>query len=417
MKMNKSRKVSLNFYTFFIVLMVSLSAGVFLVFPVTLETWRSVLALVAISFLVIHLFVRKPRESMPRFLKWYMAIYTIIICIGIINATVRYNYTMYEVFYSLREYIVLLVTIPVARWVIKTRSIDSFLKVVISITLISLIIRTITWFCDTMFHFVLFHSVLYEYGGSWARNGISRIDATPLICILVVGLYYFYLKNHDFKYIVLLGFVFLYLLIITQTRTLILSSMFAVLVMFFFKKRSPNSSKLVKIIMYLLIIIFLIIGGAAKIKDYFGLSSGLVGLDYRYYEFKYFFGLLTNGNWRLGLGILNNINSNSGVILFGNMNTKMYLDDLGFFESFIQFGSLSLILQIPVFYYLFKISRRCWKNHAYVERLLLLGLLGYLLASFIPLDIFGIQRSFAIMVILVIAAYFDWMTARNMNSN
>ena len=65
------------------------------------------------------------------------------------------------------------------------------------------------------------------------------------------------------------------------------------------------------------------------------INDGSIG--YRRYEFAYYSSLLLEGKWKTGLGIITSLNSNGNKLIFGNLDTPMYLDDLGIFECFLQF--------------------------------------------------------------------------------
>lgn len=72
------------------------------------------------------------------------------------------------------------------------------------------------------------------------------------------------------------------------------------------------------------------------------LNDGSIG--FRQYEYAYYSSLLLNGKWMTGLGIITSLNSEGNRLLFGNLNTQMYLDDLGIFECFLQFGLFTIFL-------------------------------------------------------------------------
>ncbi|MDA8226461.1 MAG: hypothetical protein M0T74_01930 [Desulfitobacterium hafniense] len=398
----------INIYEAGFYFLVALATGIFLVLPVTLDTWRTILATVSIFFVLVYFMTHKKKQKCNnKYLLFYISFLVLTVGFETARAVSSYEYSVYELFYSLREYIWILLVIPLFLMFKHKGDFKSILRNIINITLVSLFIRFVTWVVYSFTGITLFSNVLYEYGISWGRNGTARIDATPLIGVVIVSLYYFYIETKNKKYLIKLLFVFFYLLVVTQTRTLLISSLFCCAIMIFFQKRKPNVRFVFQVLALTIVVGAILLGAFDKLLDYLGLSSGVIGLDYRYFEFNYYLGLLGEGNWKLGLGILTTINPASNSFIFGNLDTKMYLDDLGFLGCFVQFGLLSILMYGLLYFYMFKVMRKCFKVHQDNYGLLMMGLLSYIFMISIPLNLFGIQRSFSLPIILAVTGYIE----------
>ena len=142
-----------------------------------------------------------------------------------------------------------------------------------------------------------------------------------------------------------------------------------------------------------------------------------MGLGYRYWELKYYLGLLTDYRWINGLGILTTSNPNSYFILFGPGRVQMYLDDLGFIELFVQFGLLAIFLYSYLLYMLTKLIRRMKTKQYIYERSLFIGLMANILITAPSLKYFGSQRSYSLVIILAMVFFYDYQLKRKDNKN
>lgn len=401
-------KLRINIYNCIWLIMVAIATGIFLVFPLALDSWRTLLAVMSIIFIILYGVTHKFRKhNMDGYLRCYLIFLLIAVGIQSVRACIIYNYSWYELFYALRQYIWIFLAIPLYIMIMRKDNLDYYLDGIIKVILLSLTLRALTWMAYRFAGVTLFNNLLYEYGISWGRNGSIRIDATPLISIAVVGLYYLYIKRKNIKYLFELAFVFLYLLIITQTRMILLSALACVAIMFFFKRRKSNARFIIQTLIIILTVVIASLGGFDFILQYLDLSSGVEGLGYRYYELNYYLSLLEDGNWKWGLGILTSINDHSNFYLFGNLETKMYLDDLGLLECFLQFGLLTVVMYGGLYVYLFTTMKRCLKKGLHNYGILLLGILSYVFMLSFAMNLFGVQRSFSIAVILAFCAYIN----------
>ena len=114
-------------------------------------------------------------------------------------------------------------------------------------------------------------------------------------------------------------------------------------------------------------------GFADTILNKMNITISDSSIGYRQYEFAYYSSLLFNGKWKTGLGILTSMNANGKILMFGNLDTQMYLDDLGIFECFLQFGLFSLFLYGVLLIYMIYVVIKCNRVKEYKYSLYLLG--------------------------------------------
>ncbi len=396
-------KIKIKLYDSLINIILIIGAGIPLIVGGVLDTWRTVLSIsiIVVTFLYIGTHKIKKVEK-NQFLFFYILCVFIIVLYEIIKGKNTFNYSSYETFYALRQYIWIIMAVPLYFAIVKGKSIDKYLKTIIHIVFFSLGLRTLTWFCKNFLNVTVFYNLLYEYGNSWGRDGRQRIDATALIGVLIPLLFYFYKKYREKKYLLEIVFVLFYLLMVSQTRTLFLGALVCIGSMFFFAKRTT----LKKLFLQIALLLGVTLSINAGVVDYFlkklniTLNDGSVG--YRQYEFAYYSSLLANGRWKTGLGIITSLNKNGNKLMYGNLDTQMYLDDLGIFECFFQFGLFSIILYGVLLFYIFYVAIKCNQVREDYFTLYLIGQFFYIVIVSLPLNLFGIQRIFSVPVILAI---------------
>lgn len=396
--------MKIRIYDFWIDIILLMGVGVPLIFGGVLDTWRTIMTITIIAVTIIFVSThRLKKNGSSRFLLFYILLVLAIVLYEIIKASKAFSYSTYEIFYASRQYLWIILAIPLTHVISSGQSVDRHLKRISNIVLLSLGLRTFTWFCGNYLGITVFHTLFYEYGNSWGRGGKQRIDATALIGVLIPLLFYLYQKSKNTKCFTTLCFVFVYLVLVSQTRTLILGFAVCILAMIFFEKRSSLKKLLFQLSLILIFSVAVNLGAIDYIlgKMNISLSDGSIG--YRFYEYKYYSTFLDDGRWKTGLGIITTLNSQGERLLFGNLDTKMYLDDLGIFECFFQFGMFTLFLYGALIIYLLYVMKKCRQEGDNTFSIYLIGQLFYILTVSLPLDLFGVQRSFSIPVILAIS--------------
>ena len=400
--------MKIRLYDLFIDIIIIIGVGIPLVFGWTLDTWRTILTIITLIFLVVYVVTHGIKKNISnRFLWSYLALLIGILIFETVRSIKLYDYSPYETFYALRQYVWLLFSIPLFCELLKAKNYDKYIKKFVTITLISLIIRTFTWFFNNYIRIGIFYNLAHEYGNSWGRSGKLRIDATALIGILIPMLYYLYKKYNNKKYLGYLVFSFGYVLLVSQTRTLDIGVMACIISMIFFEKRSLSKKLIIQLGIFGVLLILLNLGIFDSIMAKMNLSLNDGSIGYRQYEFYYYSSLLTDSKWIAGLGILSSINVNAERILFGDLSTQMYVDDLGAFEFILQFGVFGILLYLVLIVYIIYLVFKCNKLGEYMYAVYLIGQLFYICIVSMSLNLFGIQRIFSLSFILAVTCSID----------
>lgn len=388
-----------------------LSVGMFLMFSLNLYWHRNLLTILSIALLFLMipiLIVNAKRISKSAFI--YGTFLFICIIYEILRAKTLYNYSVSNIFLASRQYIwIYLFFVLIYLFKNKQENMRKILDNTLNIFMFSLGIRAFTWFLYTVFQFELFPSILREFGDLWYRNEFSvRIDGTPLIIIGLLISTFFYFKFGNRKYFHYLFSILIYITFVNQTRMLLVSVLISILLMFVYSRRT--SRLLTSLSFITIIIVFVYGGGLDYIKSYLNIDTGSfdMGLGFRFWELQYYLSLLANDVWKLGVGILTSSNINSNFILAGPGAVKMYLDDLGFLELFVQFGVAAIFMYGYIFYKIINLILRMSNDKYRVDRAFFIALLANLIITSISLNIFGAQRSFSLAIILALIFYYDY---------
>lgn len=383
-------------------LLMGIAVGIPLVVGGALDTWRTIQTLATLLLVLLILVTHRIRAGeRSRFLTGYLAVVLTIVAVQLIRAARWYSYTPGQALYALRPYLWLLAAIPIYYVFLRSRDLDRMLAITADIVLVSLSLRSITWLAKSLLGITLFPDLLYEYGIVWGRSGRQRLDATAMIGVLIPLLAYLWKRRRQTRYLVEMAGVLGYLVLVSQTRMLILGGVGCLLAMAFLA-RSNRRRKGAGILLILSGILALS-AGIPLLLDGMNLSLQDGAIGYRWYEFQYYSSLLTRGRWITGVGILTNSNPKGKRLLYGNLDTQMYLDDLGAFECLVQFGLLALVLYGLLFAFLLFAIRKCSRCGATDSAFYLKGQLFYIATVSVPLNLFGIQRIFSVAVILAIA--------------
>lgn len=396
--------MKINLVEYLIYFLAIIASGYFLIFDISLDIWRTLLTI--ISFFLIGYgfwkYITKKRKK--NYIVFYLFILFLIIGFAILKAKKEYDYSLYECFYSLRQYIWIFCALPIYYTLVNSKNPDRIIIQISNIIIGALVIRTIIWSLNTFFNIQLFHNMLYEYGIVWSRNNFIRMDITPLFGFLFPSLIYlsYKYKNPIYKFWIL--FLFAYISIITQTRMLILGFIGTIILVFLLEKIKKTNRFFWIIVSILLIIILIGLGFDKFLLNKLNLTESDGSISYRLYEIKYYFSLLAN-KWFFGLGILTEKNINSRILLYGNLSTKMYLDDLGILSNFIELGIFSFFIYFFIFTYYIYIIKKCRKYNSNYYYVYLVSQLLYLMITGVSLNIFGIQRSFSLAFLLATVGF------------
>lgn len=383
-------------------MIIAAATGITLIFSVVLDTWRTVLALIIPLFTLIYLMThRRKRSEKNKFLPGYLTAFFLIVAFEAFYAKRLFGYTINELLYGVRQYIWLLFAVPLYYIIEKTDDFDEKLITISKIIMLSLYIRAFTWLVNYTTGLIIFRDILYEFGSAWFRNDRPRIEATCLIGVLIPLLAYLFDKYRKRKYAAEIIFVFVYLLLIAQTRTLIAGFLACLCTMIFFKRRSSGRKFAIQLFILILAAFFYVLGGVDIVLSQFDMKSG--SLSFRIYEIQYYSQLLSDSRWNLtGFGILSGLNKAASALLNGNAATPMYLSDMGILECYFQFGIFSFFLYGALYVYMIYVINKCSRKNEFEYSFYLIGQLVYIVVVSIPSNLFGVERIFSVSVILAI---------------
>lgn len=391
-------------------LLVAFAVGLPEVFFLSLDTVRNYMTILSLCILALSIPVvalNKSRFSKSSF--FYLGALILCIIFGAFRSHNLYHYSLKNMFYALRQYVWIFLYFPVL-YIFKAKDYNMIkaLGNVLTILNISLLFRTLTWAMYTLARIEIFPTILREFGDLWYRNDSSiRIDGTPLIMVGVLISVYLYFKLKKAKYLVSTFYILLYILMVNQTRVLVFSILVSVFFMYLAVHRDSKVT-LKNLIAYTAIIVSVFVVSIYGYRFFMQNSSASdMGIGYRYWELNYYLSLLSDGNWKSGLGILTATNPRSYAVLYGHWDTRMYLDDLGIFELFFQFGLVSIFMYGYLVWKTIQIYRKYDQEEDRIEKALLIGLASYLVLTAVSLNAYGIQRSFSLSIILAILFFLE----------
>ena len=391
-------------------LLVAFAVGLPEVFFLSLDTVRNYMTILSLCILALSIPVvalNKSRFSKSSF--FYLGALILCIIFGAFRSHNLYHYSLKNMFYALRQYVWILLYFPVL-YIFKAKDYNMIkaLGNVLTILNISLLFRTLTWAMYTLARIEIFPTILREFGDLWYRNDSSiRIDGTPLIMVGVLISVYLYFKLKKAKYLVSTFYILLYILMVNQTRVLVFSILVSVFFMYLAVHRDSKVT-LKNLVAYTAIIVSVFVVSIYGYRFFMQNSSASdMGIGYRYWELNYYLSLLSDGNWKSGLGILTATNPRSYAVLYGHWDTRMYLDDLGIFELFFQFGLVSIFMYGYLVWKTIQIYRKYDQEEDRIEKALLIGLASYLVLTAVSLNAYGIQRSFSLSIILAILFFLE----------
>lgn len=363
---------------FCLISLVLISTGFLQLFSISLNSVRTVEAIFIVFFFLFY--VLSHLAIFTKVNEKYILAYWFVIIIGLINSIQRYDFSIIDSLYSIRPYLWILLVYPLTGMVIDEGK-EKVFKYILYPYVFMLFFRLLSFSAFNLFHFTLFPDILQEYGSIWMRNSsIARVDVTGLMFINLVFAFFLYYQTKETKFKLILFFIFICNLVISEYRSLIIASILSIIAMVFFSKERHIS-----ISAFIIIVMGIVVYSAIR---WFLLGDANT-LQYRYYEFNYYKELV-NYHPLFGMGILSPINMNTNFILHGNLDTQMYIADLGIMNSIVQFGFVgTCVLYIPILGELIHELLRSVRQKDIQWAILISGILFYLLPASILQDFFN----------------------------
>lgn len=362
-------------------------------------------AIIAMLGLFLALYVKQKcfsnqyLRSQCKPLSGYLRIYFIIIVITMMYSIVAYGYSLTQILIITRKYFYVLYTYPIMYIFTMDDDIFEFIKGIYWTSMVLLIIKAITWYLYNFRGITIFPGLLLQYSEGWTRNGLMRMDAGALFgIILCLTLYYCMVKKQLF-YWIMLAFIYLYLIFVTQFRFQIIVSIILTIYCYYCASNSSKKKTLRLMIISIAIIIFILSGGLDYLLDLFSLNGVQKGsTEARLLTIDHYWNLIKTKNAILGVGFLSSYTNKAFDILRRSDVDRFWLEDLGILGGFFTFGVMSLVLYGKLFYAsikkaIFFCSNRMINYESYV---FVKSIVIYMILSCVLLNIFDAQRIWGI---------------------
>lgn len=371
---------------------------------ISLDRCRNIFS-VYVLLSLFYCFAHRRNKNSRTGLHIFLLVYFLIIIGELIRTSQLYNYSPSEMYNAVRGYFWVIFALPLYRYISKKNNLVHYLASYAEILTIIFFVRI---FILVIFQFTgiaVFPKLLFEYGlTNWIRNGRIRMDATGFIFLYICVNVYLYYETKKRKYVAFTSLAILYMLLVSQSKMGLLYALLTTAIMIMVNIKGGIKSFIRNIILW-----GLIIGAFFAIQDiliknftyYYNSST----LGYRWYEIEYY-NKLFQQNMLFGKGMLVSSNQQAYRLLFGNLNTQMYIDDIGVLGLLVQFGILGLIIYIGLFLYVLICGIKCLKNHKRSAGTLLIGLSASIAMMAISLNVYSLVYIVSVPFILAITAFF-----------
>lgn len=397
--------------SFFVLIMI----GALRLFPDILGDYNQLflIDLYAIMISIIIFFLGNfSLKNEIKFLNRYFFFYIIFIL-------VMGGYSFFKYQYSLESFVknfYLYYLVPFCAYGIvfifhHNRSIVPFLSLVSKFVLVMLALRMLSWALYNYQGIIIFPRILFQYE-EWVRNGLQRIETGMLFGIALSYIAVQAINNTWEGAInkILLVFMVLFLLYVTQVRFQTTLAIITILIPFIFYKAKNKNVFFIKLALLGIAGVFFVFNTQyverflmlISTQGQYGESSAV-----RYAGINHYFSMILENNAYWGLGILIPSEPIVGAMMARTKESIYYLDDLGMLGSVIQFGFFAIVTHLLLFVKSIQVLLKSRKVDDQKYFLFLLTLTFYMVVSQLLLNMFDRQRIFEVPFYLAIYSYLD----------
>lgn len=325
----------------------------------------------------------------------YLMICLGIILIEMIYSVITYGYNIVQILIIIRKYFYIFYAYPIIYIFTIDDDMYKFTKTIYWISMFLLGIKFIVWYLYNFNGITVFSGLLFQYSEGWARNGFVRMDTGALFgIVLCVTLYYCFAKK-QLLYWLVLAFLYIYLLFVTQYRFQIIVTIVLTAYGYYCSTDSSRKKTVKLMTISIIIIAFVLFGGLDYILDLFSLN-GMDGgsTEARLLTIEHYWSLIKEKGAILGVGFLSAYTDKAFSILRKSDTDRFWLEDLGILGGIFTFGILSLLLYGKLFFDSIKrtfVSHRIRKIDDRDDRFKKCVAV-YMMLSCILLNIFDAQR-------------------------
>lgn len=349
--------------------------------------------------------LRTQCESLSNYLK----IYLIIILIAMTCSMIAYRYSLTQLLIITRKYFYVFYAYPIMYIFSIDEDIFKFTNRIYWISLLLLVIKASVWYLYNFKGITVFYDLLFQYSEDWTRNGFMRMDAGALFGItLCLTLYYCLAKKQLFYWIILV-FLYLYLIFITQFRFQIIVSVILTVYCYYRATDSRKKKTVRLMIISLVIIMFILLGGLDYVLNLFSVSGAQgSSTEARLLTIDHYWNFMKKKNAIWGVGFLSTYTSEAFDILRKSDTDRFWLEDLGILGGFFTFGVMSLLLYGELFYNSIKkvVFSRNNRIINYELDVFAKCIVVYMMLSCVLLNIFDAQRIWGVPFYLSIIFFY-----------
>ena len=156
-----ARKI--RFFDVELIVILALGTGILLIGPVGTDHLRTFLTNLVLVFTLIELIRYRGSFFRYRSVVGLSVIIIFVFLFQTFRASHEFEYTAQQIYYLLRQYWWILIGPLVASHMQKYSDFIRILKIVVHTTIVSLVIRTFSWFFARFIHIVLFKNIVKRF--------------------------------------------------------------------------------------------------------------------------------------------------------------------------------------------------------------------------------------------------------------
>ncbi len=307
--------------------------------------FRYITTLISVGLAAVCIFdksiYRKISELCGFYNKWILAM-IILLAVEVFNGIIAGAQSLRYLLGISYPFSWLLLYYPIA-YIIQTGKLKKLISIICFWTLFALLLKTTVWWFFNLRGQDIMHYVLYQFGGSWQRNGLQRIPDTCFSGVLLAVMLNYAIVGKKFilkiMSILVILFQLWYVMNVYQARSQMLVLLFVIAGAVFFSRIKKTK----KFILCLLVVVAgIILVCNSNFQDMIeGLNDEDISIATRVDAINYFWRIFKD-HWLFGLNYVED---------FETLNPygTYYFSDIGIMGDMFQMGIAGLcILIIPL---------------------------------------------------------------------
>ena len=339
----------------------------------------------------------------------YLVIYSAILLFTMVTTILKYRYTLNQTLFVLAPYLYIYYTYPLIYIYSHDKQEFAFVSKIARVILAMLVIKTVCWTAHSFLGTTILEDLTFQYE-NWSRNGTVRMDGG---CLLGLIFTYYWMQSYgkrSKRNRVVAVLILCFVMFVVQYRFQVIALCAAIFSCYWVSSSGKLQKRNKRIMGALAIVLFAVSGGASYMIDSFSTEGNYGGSTLvRLMTVSHYWQLLIDNKAVLGLGLLNQGNvlclEMMARINEWGQSTWYYLSDIGILGGFYQFGLLSIPLYGSLFSYGWKAYKACLNAKNKNLYIFIAALMSYAFFSNFAMNIFDIQRAFALPFYLSIISF------------